>query len=451
MMNRLGYLMGRVLIVDDEESVRRVLTLQIKRLGHEAIEADTGLKAWELIKKEKLHAIITDLKMPEMDGLELLQLVRKSYPQIPVIMITAHGTIDTAVEAMKRGAFDYITKPFDYDEFLKTLDRAVVSSEAMSKEFERSRTFLRQEEKIIGNTEEMEKIYSIIERVANSDSPILITAESGTGKEVLVRLIHDKSERRTQPLVRAYLSSTPHQQHEESLFGREEKPGWLELAEGGTLYLDEVGNLSLDVQAKLYDALTSSTYSKGSEVRAVKCRIVAASGFNLLEKIETGTFRKDLFYCLNVVPIYLPPLRERTQDIEPLVDHFLANFAKRFNKSVSGVDDEALFHLIQYPWPGNIRELENCMEYAVNVATGSSITSEDLPGHLFSAPLSPRSGWDSPMKDLLRERVEALERDAIENALKSSQGDLLKASQKLGVPPSLLEEKVLSLRIQRTQ
>jgi len=439
--------MARILIVDDEESVRRVLSIQTRRLGHEAIEAENGAQAWSLIQKEEFQTIITDLKMPEMDGLELLQLVRKDFPQIPVIMITAHGTIDTAVEAMKRGAFDYITKPFNQEEFLKTIERAVLSAASMSKEFQRSRTFLRQEEKIIGTTDEMQKVYSIIEQVANSPSNVLITGEAGTGKEVVVRLLHDKSERRLLPLVRAYISACPVLQQEENLFGKDGHPGWIELAEAGTLYLDEVGALALDLQARLYDVLTSKTFQRGQETKNLECRVIAASDYNLLEKIDQGVFRKDLFYCLNVVPIYLPPLRERTQDIEPLVDYFLGVFSKKFKKNVSQIDDEALFHLIQYPWPGNIRELENCIEYAVNIADKPNLTKSQLPPHLFGTPISPRKNWDIPWKDALRAKVESLEKVAIEEALRSSHGDLLRASQKLGVPPSLLEEKVLAFKI----
>lgn len=439
--------MAKILIVDDEESVRRVLSIQTRRMGHEISEAENGKLAWELIQNQKFDTIITDLKMPELDGLELLALVRKHHPEIPVIMMTAHGTIDTAVEAMKRGAFDYITKPFNQDEFLKTVERAIASSATMAKEFQRSRAFLRQEEKIIGSTEEMTQVYSLIERVSHSSSNILITGETGTGKEAVVRLLHDKSDRRTSPLVRAHISACPPSEQEEHLFGSPSKPGWLELAEGGTVYLDEIGALDLNIQAKLYDALTTGMYKRGDQEKKIQCRIIAASDFNLLEKIEQGSFRKDLFYCLNVVPIHLPPLRERTQDIEPLVDHFIKVFSKRFKKNVLQLDDEALFHLIQYPWPGNIRELENCIEYAVNVAERPVITKTELPPHLFAAPVSTKQAWVSTSKDVLKGKVETLEKRAIEEALKSSGGDLLRASQKLGVPPSLLEARMNTLKI----
>ncbi len=353
-----------------------------------------------------------------------------------MIMITAHGTIDTAVEAMKRGAFDYITKPFNQEEFLKTIERAVRSSEELKKEFQRSRSFLRQEEKIIGATEEMEKVYAIIERVANNNSNVFVNGETGTGKEVVGRLLHDKSARSAKPLVRAYVSACPVEDQQTYLFGDKDRPGCINLAEDGTLYIDEVGVLSLEVQALLFDALTAGK---------MNCRVVAASDMNLLEKIESGQFRKDLFYSLNVVPIYLPPLRERTQDIEPLADHFLKLFSKKFSKKLSHLDEEALFLLIQYSWPGNIRELENCMEYAVNVADTPVIKKQHLPPHLANPSLAPKLPHRS--KDSMVARVQSLEKVAIEEALRSSGGDLLKASQKLGVPPSLLEEKVLALRI----
>ncbi|MGA0162981.1 MAG: sigma-54-dependent transcriptional regulator [Bdellovibrionota bacterium] len=440
--------MAKILIVDDEESVRRIISIQLKRLGHEAFEAPDGPEALEVLKNQSISTVVTDLKMPKMDGLELLQRLRKSHPEIPVIMMTAHGTIDTAVEAMKRGAFDYVTKPFNQADFLETIERAIRSADELKKEFQRSRSFLKQEEKIIGTTEEMEKVYSIIERVANNQSNVLITGETGTGKEVVGRLLHDKSSRRDRPLVRAYISASQPDQQLSYLFGDEKKLGCLELAEDGSLYLDEVGAMSLEVQAKFFDAITSSEFESPKGRRPIQCRIIAASDYNLLEKIENGQFRKDLFYALNVVPIYLPPLRERTQDIEPLVDHFIKIFSRKFDKHVSHIDEEALFFLIQYPWPGNTRELENCVEFAVNLASTPVITKDNLPRHLFSSPLqsNKEKNWDL---DALAHRVQSLEKSAIEQALLSSGGDLLKASQKLGVPPSLLEQKATSLKIGR--
>jgi DNA-binding NtrC family response regulator len=439
--------MAKILIVDDEESVRKILGIQLRRLGHETVEAPDGPEAIEALGESSFQAIITDLKMPKMDGLELLQRIRKHYPQIPVVMITAHGTIDTAVEAMKRGAFDYVTKPFNHDEFLKIIDRAIRSSEELAKEFQRSRSFLRQEDKIIGSTSEMEKVYSVIERVSNNSSNVLITGETGTGKEVVVRLLHDKSHRKDLPLVRAYISATKENLHLSHLFGSDDKPGCFELAGEGSLYLDEVSLLSLEAQAKLHETLTSGNFETPQQKLPVKCRIIAATDFNLLEKIERGEFRKDLFYCLNVVPIFLPPLRERTQDIEPLVDHFISVFSKKFGKSIRQMDEEALFHLIQYSWPGNIRELENSIEYAVNVADGPVILEKDLPAHLREGGNPFGTPTKTMTKDQLALRVQSLEKVAIEEALRSSSGDLLKASQKLGVPPSLLEEKLAQLQI----
>ncbi len=439
--------MAKILIVDDEDSFRRVLCLQTRRLKYDVVEAEDGKAAWEYLQKDTFQAVVTDLKMPEVDGLELLQRIRRDFPQIPVIMITAHGTIDTAVEAMKRGAFDYITKPFDPADFAKILERAISASEASSKEFHRSRSFLRQEEKIIGTTEEMEKIYSIIERVAQSNSNIMITGEVGTGKDIVARLLHDKSDRRQFPLVMAHISATPaHQQHD-SIFGNQQKAGWLELADQGTVYFDEIGALTLENQAELYSALTVGSFERNGIRLRLACRIIAASDFNLLEKIENGSFRKDLFYFLNVVPIYLPPLRDRTQDIEPLCDHFTKVFSKKFQKQIERIDDEAVFQLVQYPWPGNIRELENCMEYSVNLCDGNVIQKKHLPAHLFGTPFSARKSWGPSAKDLLMDRVENLERSLVEEALRSSKGDILRASQKLGVPPSLLEQKITNLKL----
>lgn len=439
--------MALVLIVDDEENVRKILSIQLRRMGHETVEAENGRAAVEALKTKSFHCLITDLKMPEMDGLELLEFSRKKYPQIPVIMMTAHGTIDTAVAAMKKGAFDYVTKPFNQTEFLETVERAVKSAEELAKEFQRSRNFLRQDEKIIGTTEEMEKVYSIVERVANNSSNVLITGETGSGKEVIVRLLHDKSLRREKPLVRAYVSACPADQQQAYLFGGNEKPGCLELAEEGSLYIDEISALSLSTQAQLFECLSHGVLPTAQGEKKIQFRLIAASDFNLLAKIEEGFFRKDLFYTLNVVPLYLPPLRERTQDIEPLADHFIRLFSEKFEKKVTHLDEEALFFLIQYAWPGNIRELENCIEYAVNVADGPIIQSAHLPRHLVNEqrPSSPQAPQEQ--KDWLFSKIERLEKSTIEDALRSSGGDILKASQKLGVPPSLLEEKATSFKI----
>ncbi len=441
--------MIQVLIADDEDSFRRVLALQTKRLGFEVREAVDGLSAWQDIQKEAPHVVITDLKMPEMDGMELLQKIRKEFPQIPVVMITAHGTIDTAVEAMKRGAFDYITKPFDAADFAKIMQHAVRTAEANTHEFQRSRSFLRQEEKIIGSSDEMQAIYSLIEKVAQSTSTVLITGEPGTGKEVVARLLHEQSDRRQRPLVMTSIRSSVKEQQMDLLFGGDTKQGWLELAEDGTVYLDEVGALSLEVQSRLLDVFQTSTVALKDRSYNLRCRLVAASDFNLLEKIEEGLFRKDLFYRLNVIPMYLPPLRERTLDIEPLVDHFIKVFSKKFNKQVGGIQDDALFHLIHYPWPGNIRELENVVEYAVNITDITTIAKNHLPPHLFAPVVSPQ-GFELSSRDRLRDRVDRLEKSVIEDALKSSQGDLLRASQKLGIPPSLLNERIVTLKITET-
>jgi len=291
----------------------------------------------------------------------------------------------------------------------------------------------------------MEKVYAIIERVANNASNVFVNGETGTGKEVVGRLLHDKSARREKPLVRAYVSACPVADQAAYLFGDHQRPGCFSLAEDGTLYIDEVGVLSLEVQAQLFDALTSGQFNGPKGVVKVEARIVAASDLNLLEKIESNDFRKDLFYCLNVVPIYLPPLRERTQDIEPLADQFLKIFSKKFAKTVSHLDEEALFFLIQYSWPGNIRELENCIEYAVNVADSPVIKKQHLPPHMTNPSLAPRVTHRT--KDGMAARVQSLEKVAIEEALRSSSGDVLKASQKLGVPPSLLEEKMGQLKL----
>lgn len=436
--------MSKVLIVDDEENVRKIIGIQLKRLGIESEQAPDGPEALDILKTRDIQTVITDLKMPKMDGLELLGRLRKLYPQIPVIMITAHGTIDTAVEAMKKGAFDYVTKPFEQNELMSTIQRALRSAEALKTEFQRSQSFLRQEDKIIGSTEQMQKVYSVIERVANSESNILITGEAGSGKEVVVRLLHERGARKDRPLVRAFVSAVDEKEQDAYLFGSPHKQGCFDLAEDGCLYIDEISVLSLEVQAKLFDAISTGHY--GAEKKKIAFRLIAASDFNLLEKIENGDFRKDLFYSLNVVPIHLPPLRDRTQDIEPLVDHLITTFSKKFSKKVSHIDEEALFQLIQYPWPGNMRELENCIEYAVNVASQPVIRKEDLPPHLFSSRLF-QSKDSKGEKDILQERIMKLEKTAVDEALKSSGGDLLKASQKLGVPPSLFEKKLEELKI----
>ncbi len=440
----------RLLIVDDEPSIRKVLAAHLTREGYEVSTAQDGGEGISLLGSQPFHAVVTDLKMPGIGGLEVLHWCRSNFPGLPVIIITAHGTVDSAVEAIKLGAHDYVTKPFDRDELLRIIDKAVKTEEAGS----RSLTPGTGRFEIIGHTPGMGRVYDLIERVADSPTTVLVTGESGTGKELVARALHNHSTRASEPFITVNCGAIPENLFESELFGYEKgaftgaatsKPGRFELADGGTLFLDEVGELPADMQVKLLRVLQDRTFERVGGVRniTVEVRLVAATNRDLGALVQAGLFRQDLYYRLNVIPIAIPPLRERKDDIPLLVEHFLQRFNERLGRELQGVSEPAMAALQGHDWPGNIRELENLMERSVLLGDGVRIELADLPG-LGGGPSLPSSDDLDGMglKEYVRIHTAKLERERIQRVLDAEDNNVTRAARRLGISRKSLQTKM---------
>jgi two-component system response regulator AtoC len=461
----------QVLIVDDEPNLRKILAAQLSRDGYDVLLAEDGEQGLALLREHHIDLVVTDLKMPKVDGMTLLREALAEQPELPIVMITAHGTVDTAVEALKLGAFDYLTKPFDKDEVrqivgkaLKTRELAGEEATTESKEAEGARFG------IIGQSPGLTELYAVLERVADSPTTVLITGESGTGKELVARALHDHSSRRGKPFIKVNCAAIPKELIESELFGYERgaftgavssKPGRFELANGGTLFLDEIGEIPVEMQVKLLRALQESEFERvgGIKTMRVDVRLVAATNRDLKKLISQGAFREDLFYRLNVVSIRLPALRERATDIPLLVEHFLRKFNERLKKSVSGVEPEALDLLSAYGWPGNIRELENVMERAVLFCDAAKLRVEDLPSELrgpgaVTSSMTPPSDpavdlgtlpADGGLKEHVKVAMSRLERDLVGRALKQTNNNVTHAARLLKISRKGLQLKMKEL------
>ena len=384
-----------LLIVDDEPNIRRVLEAVFTKDGYQVRTAENGRKALDIVATEPgLNVVICDLIMPDMNGVEVLEAAKEINPRLSLVMITAHGTIKTAVDAMKLGAFDYITKPFDMDEIKLVVKNALERSRLLEENVE-----LRQELKsrykfdnIVGSSGKMQEVYRIIERVAASNATVLIRGESGTGKELIARAIHYNSPRAQKPFIAVSCAALPETLLESELFGHEkgsftgatgQKIGRFELATQGTLFLDEIPEVSAGVQVKLLRALQEREFERvgGTKTVKVDVRLIAATNRDLEQLVADGVFRADLYYRLQVIQVFLPSLRERMEDIAPLVEHFIQKFNKENGKAVKFLSPEAMDLVMKYEWPGNIRELENAIERCVVLADPASdlVTPDLLP------------------------------------------------------------------------
>jgi DNA-binding NtrC family response regulator len=441
----------RILIVDDEPSIRKVLSAHLKKFGYEVDQAEDGGGAIALLQTDVWNLVITDLRMPGIDGLALLQWVRDNLPGLPVILITAHGTVDTAVEALKRGAFDYVTKPFDRDELHGVIQKALATEERTVHHLQ-PETDKRWH--LVGSTPRMREVYRLVEKVANSPTTALITGESGTGKELVARALHEHSDRRNEPFVQINCGAIPESLFEAELFGYERgaftgavgsKPGRFELANGGTLFLDEVGELPLSMQVKLLRVLQERTIDRvgGTRPITVDVRLIAATNADLAAEVEAGRFRHDLFYRLNVIPIHLPPLRERKEDLPILVEHFLGKFNHRLGKKIARVDPEGLAALLEHPWPGNVRELENLMERSVLLADGEVLGLADLPGLRRTAVTPDEAPLGAlGLKEYVRVHTARLERARIQAVLDAEDHNVTRAARRLGISRKSLQTKM---------
>lgn len=431
----------KILIADDEKNMIWAMKRALKDENYIIITASNGKEAIEKAKQYEPDLALLDLKMPEMDGIEALKIIKRFNNKLPVIMITAHGTMETAIEAMKIGALDYISKPFDIEE-LKIQIRKALDIKNMTEQIE----FLTEELKnqrgkvIIGKSKKLKEVLEIVNRVAKSNATVLITGESGTGKELIANAIHYNSDRADKPYIKVNCGALPDNLIESELFGHEKgaftgatsrKLGRFERADGGTIFLDEVGEINLPMQVKLLRVLQEKELERvgGIETVKVDVRIVAATNRDLKKMVEEGSFREDLYYRLNVIPIELPPLRERKEDIPQLIDYFLNKYCKELGRNKMKVSEEALKIMTNYNWKGNIRELENVIERLVILSEGNIIEKKDLPKE-FNNKTNELIDFVLPEEGI---NLEEVEKSLIKQALKISNYNQTKASKLLGI------------------
>jgi DNA-binding NtrC family response regulator len=444
---------ARVLIVDDDAASRRLLEARLLPLACDVATAGNGEQALTAIRKDVPDLVLLDLRMPKMCGIEVLRTLHKEAINVPVIVITAHGSVETAVEAMKEGAHDFITKPIDAKHF-DIVVRKALEREGLKRELELlSEDADKRYRLVIGRSAKMKEAVETARRAATSRATVLLLGESGTGKEIFARAIHNWSERKNQPFVAINCVGLSRELLESELFGHEKgsftgadqpKKGKMELANGGTVFLDEIGDVSQELQTKLLRFLQEREFDRVGGVKAIRVdvRVVAATNRDLDVAVKEGRFREDLYHRLNVVPITLPPLRERREDIPALVHHFLQRFAKEVKRSLSEISDEALGRLSAYHWPGNVRELANAMERAVVLAQGPEIALHDLPARIVAA--QPESRPDGAS---YRESMGAYRRQLVMRALAQSQGNRAAAARALGLHEKYLLRLLKNLSI----
>ncbi|MEQ9504338.1 MAG: sigma-54 dependent transcriptional regulator [Deltaproteobacteria bacterium] len=429
---------GRVLLVDDDPGVGQVLGALLAQGGHEANAVESGAAALEALEARPYDVVVTDQRMPKMDGLTLLGLIRERWPELPVVMLTAHGTIPLAVEAMRVGAYDFVLKPFDREEILFTIGKAIATS--------RHRAAL----PVSRGGSAVDTLDATLAKVAPARTTVLLTGETGTGKSRAARMVHDASPRKDKPFVTVQCGALPEHLLESELFGYDEgaftgatktKPGRVEIADGGTLFLDEIGDISPGVQAKLLRLLQERTYERlgGTTSREADIRVIAATHRDLEELVEEGKFRRDLYFRLNVVQVEMPPLRAYDPDtITRLAHRFCAAHAEENGRPEMNVSREALDRLVAHAWPGNIRELENFMERLVVLADGSTISLEEVERGLSSA--ASFAGDDASAR--LDDRRRAAEHDALVQALERAKNNRSRAARILGVSRRTLYNKL---------
>jgi DNA-binding NtrC family response regulator len=448
----------KILVVDDEQLIRESLVFILNKENYDVDEAENGLLALEKIKKESYDLVITDIEMPEMKGVELLKKIREVSPQTFVVIITAYGSLDTAIAALRHGAYDYILKPLEFDDLLHRVRRMVehkklfLENILLKQELHREYDF----QNIVGNSHAMKKVFDLIKKVAKSDGTILITGKSGTGKEIVARAIHYNSNRASGRFVAINSGAIVETLFESELFGHKrgsftgavsDKEGLFKIANGGTIFLDEVSEIPLHLQVKLLRVIEEKEILPVGSTNTIKTdvRIIAASNRSLTELVEEGKFREDLFYRLNIVEIHLPPLEERKEDISYLIQHFIMKHSKQMGKLVRGATNEVVRILMNHKWRGQVRELENIIERALIFCDGEYITINDLPEEFKTKGSSAM--WSESGK--LKDRVKEFERSYIEQQLELNNQDKEKTSEILGISVSSLYRKIEELGIEK--
>ncbi len=444
----------KILVVDDEVTIRDSLKMVLEEEGYATFTAANGAEAFKMAQQDYFDIVITDLKMPEMDGMTLMQKCRHTCPQTSIIIITAHGSLDSAIEALRLGAYDYFLKPFDFDDVLLKIKRLVKHNElvqenmALRREVEKKYNF----SNIVGQSRQMQEVFKLIKKVAKTKGNVLITGKSGTGKELVARAIHYNSDRKHKPFVAVNCGAIVGNLMESEFFGHKkgsftgavrDKEGLFQMANAGTLFLDEVGDIPLNLQVKLLRAIEEREVMPVGGVNPVKVdvRIIAATNRDLDEDVNRGRFRDDLYYRLNVVEIQLPSLSQRREDIPLLVNHFIQKYNTELKRAIKGVDNETMRVLMNYEWKGGIRELENVIERALILSESDYLSKEDLPRNM----LSDDYYFEEP--DRLKEAVAAFEKEHILNILKRVDMNKEEASKILDISLSSLYRKIDELNI----
>lgn len=465
----------QILVVDDEQVIRESLKRILERAGYQVAVSGSGYNAMELVQKQDIDLVLTDLKMPGMEGLEVLKSIKVLQPDVPVVIITGYATVETAVEAIKSGAYDYLSKPFTPDQ-VKDLVSKALETRATSPENQRLQQELEEHEGFsffIGKSKPMQKVYQRILKVAQTDSSVLITGESGTGKELVARAIHQRSDRHDHPFVPVDCTALAESLLESELFGHEKgsftgavqsKVGLFKVADGGTLFLDEVSNISLNSQAKLLRVLQEREVTPigGTKAQPIDIRLIAATNRSLKDLVKAGKFREDLYFRINTIPIDLPPLREREGDLPLLISYFLRQYAQETGKDIHGLGAGAMTLLERYHWPGNVRELEHMIERAVVLCQGNEIKAEDLElpldenhaeeGAAAANAAAPQTSEElkEAKRRVKEEAVRPLEESFAIDALKRNDWNITKAAQDVGMQrpnfQALLKKLDISMR-----
>lgn len=449
--------MPTILVVDDEAKMQRLLELQLGQCGFAVITAGDAEAGLHRLREQPVDLVVTDLRLPGMDGLEFLHAAKREHPALPIVVMTAHGSVETAVEAMKAGASDYVLKPFPLEEL-----RLVIDKELGVAGLRRENASLREAlgarydyPNIVGRSAKMQEVLALVERVAATHSTVLLLGESGVGKDLIAHALHQHSKRAQGPFIKINSAAIPETLLESELFGYEKgaftgatrtKPGKFELADQGTLFLDEIGDVPMATQVRLLRVLQEREFERlgGTRTQKVDVRLIAATNRNLRAALEEGTFREDLYYRLNVVPIDLPPLREHKEDIPALAEFFTAKFARAAEKAVPTLSAEALAKLTAFDWPGNVRELENVIERAVALSDGGELVARDIRLDLLAQPKS------APASALLPDgwTLEKWEQEVIREALKRAGGNKSQAARLLGLSRNALRYRLSTMGVE---